>query len=429
MGPAMFRIFNTVIKSILGCALALVSFIPVGGAEANRKETTLYSFCAQSSCADGSIPTAGLIMDSAGSLYGTTFYGGNTGCGDGFGCGTVFKLSSNGSETVLHIFTGGNDGERSTAGLIMDSVGNLYGTTQYGGGTGCGGIGCGTVFEMAPDGTETVLYSFCSAANCADGVNPEAGVIMDNSGNLYGTTNGGGTNCKCGTVFKLATDRTETVLHGFNGGSDGDVPFAGVIMDSAGNLYGTTYYGGSGTGCPNRRGCGTAFMLAPDGTKTVLYAFCSQANCVDGAWPYAGLIIDSSGNLYGTTERGGINGIHCCGVVFRIAPGGTETVLHAFARGRSDGRFPYGALIADQAGNLYGTTSEGGKADDGTVFEVATDGTETVLHSFTGYPTDGSTPHAGAIMDSAGNLYGTTDIGGVTGCAGSGCGTVFRIKP
>jgi uncharacterized repeat protein (TIGR03803 family) len=320
-------------------------------------ETVLYAFTGGS---DGNDPYAGLIRDSAGNLYGTTAFGGAR------HYGTVFELAPDGTETVLHSFTG-SDGADPFAGLIKDKAGNLYGTTEEGGSTSCEGYGCGTVFELAPDGTETVLHAFTGGN---DGDDPIGGLIKDSAGNLYGTTvNGGGTGCGygCGTVFKLAPDGTETVLYAFTGGSDGAGPAAGLIKDSAGNLYGTTE-GGGGTSCNSGYGCGTVFEFAPDGTETVLHAF-TGGN--DGATPFAGLIKDSAGNLYGTTFLGGTYG---GGVVFKVAADGTETVLHAFTV--KNGTNPFAGLIKDSAGNLYGTTSGGGNTSCnapygcGTVFRL-----------------------------------------------------------
>jgi uncharacterized repeat protein (TIGR03803 family) len=232
-------------------------------------------------------------------------------------------------------------------------------------------------------------------------------VIKDSAGNLYGATAGGGTYYQ-GVVFKLAPDGTETVLYNFcsqNNCTDGANPIGGLIRDTAGNLYGTTLSGG------NLSDLGVVFKVAPDGNETVLYSFCSQDNCSDGGYPRAGVIEDQSGNLYGTAEFGG--GLNCdgetCGVIFEIAADGTYTVLHKFSG--VDGGNPIGGLIRDTAGNLYGTTFDGGKYGgyfgDGVVFRLAPDGTERVLHSFAG-GSDGKWPEAGLLEDKAGNLYGAS---------------------
>ena len=380
-------------------------------------ETVLHSFAGG---ADGGHPYAGLIMDASGNLYGTTSSGGAD------AGGTVFKLAPNGSggymESVPHSFTGGSDGGGPYAGLIIDSAGNLYGTTSG------GASGYGTVFKLAPNGsggyTETTLYTFTGGS---DGANSYAGLIMDTSGNLYGTTSGGGSGY--GTVFKLAPNGsggyTETTLHAFTGQPDGANSYAGLIMDTSGNLYGTTYGGGAS-------GNGAVFKLAPNGsggyTESVLYSFAGQP---DGAKPQAGLIIDSAGNLYGTTGAGGSSGYY--GTVFKLAPNGsggyTESVLHSFTGG-SDGAGPYAGLIMDSGGNLYGTTEAGGGSGYwGTVFKLAPNGnggyTESVLHSFAG-GSDGAEPtFAGLINDASGNLYGTTSGGEVS----NDYGTVFKLTP
>jgi uncharacterized repeat protein (TIGR03803 family) len=254
------------------------------------------------------------------------------------------------TETVLHSFTdGSSDGFQATSVLIADSNGNLYGTTQLGGASN-GGV----VFKLAPDGTTyTVLYSFCRLPSCSDGRTPEAGLIADSAGNLYGTTTGGGVSTSlcagCGTVFKLSPGGTETVLHAFTGGSDGGLPMAGLIADSSGNLYGTTAHGGAA-------GQGVVFKLAPGGSETVLHSFTGS----DGATLQPGLVADSSGNLYGMTTQGGASGQ---GVVFKLAPAGTFRLLYSFCGlglPCSDGAQPFAGLFADSSGNLYGTTIGGG---------------------------------------------------------------------
>lgn len=218
----------------------------------NGNETVLYSFTGG---ADGGFPEAGLVLDAAGNLYGTTESGGDTSCGPPSGCGTVFKVDKAGNETVLHAFAGGTDGSTPLAGLVRDAVGDLYGTTVSGGsgGTSCGG--CGTVFKVDRSGTETVLYSF---AGDPDGASPEGGLIQDGEGNLYGTTAGGGANFN-GTVFKLDKTGIETILYNFAGQADGTGPAGTLARDAAGILYGTT----SGGGGINGTEFGTVFMIKP----------------------------------------------------------------------------------------------------------------------------------------------------------------------
>jgi uncharacterized repeat protein (TIGR03803 family) len=351
----------------------------------------LYTFCASGTCTDGENPDGGLIQDAAGNFYGTTNQGGAA------GLGTVFKLDGSGKETVLYSFTGVPDGGNPHAGLIADMEGNLYGTTYAGGaGDHCNsGVGCGTVFEIDATGHETVLYSFCSEGgqNCTDGQVPQAGVIRDGAGNLYGTTRIGGANSG-GTVFKLDSAGHETVLYSFcsvANCADGSNPVAGLIQDADGNLYGASEGGGA-------HGGGTVFKLDSSGHETVLYSFCSEGgkNCTDGNSPGASLIRDGSGSLYGTTISGGANNQ---GTVFKLDATGEETVLFSFDKGG----YPLGTLILDDAGNLYGTTvyDEG----SGTVFEIDTTGQYSLLYAFDA-PFD-SNPSAGVIRNAAGTLYGT----------------------
>ena len=341
--------------------------------------------------AGGRYPSAGVIGDSAGNLYGTTSTGGAQ------NAGVVYKLDNTGHETVLYNFTGGADGSYPQAGVIRDAAGNLYGTTYNGGTTGYG-----VVYKLDTTGHETVLYSFTGGA---DGGYPSAGVVGDSAGNLYGTTFSGGT-ANAGVVFRLDQTGHETVLYSFTGGADGSGPYAGVIRDSAGNLYGTTYYGGAAV-------LGVVYKLDTTGHETVLHAFTGVA---DGSGPQAGVIRDPAGNLYGTTRSAGTAG---GGIVYKLDTTGHETVLYNFTRG-SD---PLAGVIRDSSGNLYGTTANGGTANAGVVYKLDPTGHETVLYSFSG-GADGSSPYAGVIRDSAGNVYGTTNQGGT-----KGTGAVFKITP
>ena len=368
--------------------LALLILGPFLGAALAQTESVLYSFCAQGggNCTDGAIPYAGVVLDQKGNLYGTTAYGGahNNGTSYDAGCGVAFKLTPKGKETVLHTFcsrSGCTDGANPYAGVVLDQKGNLYGTTYNGGNLQNGGV----AFKLTPKGKETVLHTFCSQSDCTDGANP-SGIVFDQKGNLYGTTSGGGA------------------------------------------------YGG-----------GVVFRLTPEGKETVLYNFCARTNCVDGGNPTAGLVIDQRGNLYGTTSLGGAYGSgYCsdvqygCGVVFKLTPEGTETVLHSFcAQGGencTDGAGPYAGVVLDQKGNLYGTTEGGGNLQAGGVaFKVTPEGKETVLYSFCaqGGCTDGDEPDAGLVLDQKGNLYGTTVGGGIESgdCFPQGCGIVFRLTP
>jgi len=335
------------------------------------------------------------------------------------------KTSSGYTYSVLYNFCSAancTDGKTPNAGLIEDAAGNLYGTT-IGGGISSSScqydsqfIGCGTVFKIDIAGHETVLHAFCSVAGCVDGANPTASLIQDAEGNLYGTTYSGGANGG-GTVFKVDNNGNETVLYSFcsaSGCSDGKNPYAGLIRDADGNLYGTTVFGGNSNSSCSASTCGTVFQLDNTNHETVLYPFCSASGCTDGANPYASLLRDAAGNLYGTTYEGGNDIFECsgCGTVFKLDGAGHETVLHAFCTpsvGCADGYGPMDGLIEDAASNLYGTTSGGG-VNDGTVFKLDSSGAETVLYNFCSLwnCADGGQPYAGLIQDAAGNLYGTT---------------------
>ncbi len=399
------------------CVLAISSLI-FTASQAFPQEKILYNFAG--SKIDGGTPEAALIFDSAGNLYGSTFYGNE------YNYGSVFELTPTGTgrwiETVLHVFGGTGDGYYPRQ-LVFDNAGNLYGATEEG-----GVYGQGTVFELSPlvDGTwtETLLHEFGSGH---DGQQPISNLIFDASGNLYGTTNAGGSDGS-GTVFKLTPNArgtwTENILHSFkHDGVDGSGPGVGLIFDTSGNLYGTTVNGGT----LNK---GAVFQLTPTvggkWSETTLYSFGSSK---DGKFPWAGVIFDKAGNLYGTTGEGGdhANG----GTVFQLTPeaGGlwSESILHNFGQSDQDGNYPGGAgLILDTSGNLYGTTNYGGTYAMGTVFELtpAEGGSwaETILHRF-GNGKDGIYPDASLIFDSFGNLYGTTTLGGA-----DGSGTVFEIK-
>jgi uncharacterized repeat protein (TIGR03803 family) len=378
---------------------------------------------------DGAIPKAGLIRGPNGTLFGTTWGGGATNC-DHYGCGVAFKLGPAGNETVLYRFKrgSGGGGANPTGTLVRDAMGNLYGSASSGGGSNCGGNFCGTVFELDRAGKETVLHYFTGA----DGDGPGA-LVRDSSSNLYGTAAGGATygqTCVsngCGTVFEIDANGILSTLHAFKGGPDGDNPEGAVVRDALGNLYGTTAQGG-GTGCGGF-GCGTVFKVDQNHKESVLHIFIGGT---DGSFPFAGLVRDTSGNLYGTTFHGGI--VDCdCGTIFKVDKTGSETILYSFTGG-ADGANPAASLIRDSVGNLYGTTVQGGVAGCnpysgcGVVFKLDALGTETVLYSFTG-GTDGANPATPLTLDSSGNLYGTAELGGEAGCNGSGCGVVFKITP
>jgi len=306
------------------------------------------------------------------------------------GCGVVFKVTPSGTATVLYSFcsqSNCSDGANPQSGLVQASDGNFYGTTEIGGtGTGCFYGTCGTVFKITPQGALTTLYSFCSQSNCVDGFSPSDALVQGNDGNLYGTTFAGGTTgcggVGCGTVFKITLSGVLTTVHRFNG-YDGYWPYAGLVQDTDGLFYGTTLNGGVN----GIDGLGTVFQMTPGGTLTTLYSFCLQTNCPDGEAPYGGLVRASDGNFYGVAEYGGANQF---GTVFKITPTGTFTTLHSFA-GSSDGEYPYAALVQASDGNFYGTTFEGGAHDGGTVFKATPSGAVTTLRNLAGRDGDLST--------------------------------------
>jgi uncharacterized repeat protein (TIGR03803 family) len=384
---------------MLGGSLALALLAPVAGADA-KGFSVLYSFAGYPN--DGGCPAAGLLADEKGDLYGTTLLGGPN------DDGVVFKLARDGIEKVMHSFAGGSDGLDPFAGLIADQNGNLYGTTELGG-AGCSQNGCGTIYKVAPDGSETVLYAFTAKS---DGANPVDSLLADSAGNLDGTALQGGLGY--GTVFQLAPNGTLTTLYTFSE-SDGATPLAALVADAQGNFYSTTHGGGAGYG--------TVFRLAPNGTETVLWDF--NISNEFGTAPLSGTIMDGKGDVYGTTAAGDLQngcGGGGCGVVYEITAKGEFKVLYTF-QGGSDGYLPAARLIADSKGNLYGTTEYGGAGDMDTVFKLSPHGKKTVLHAFTG-ESDGGNPEASLIADKKGNLYRTASTGG----SSCDCGVVFKIS-
>ena len=379
------RPFETRLRALsMALAIVLLSALAAAPAAEAQNFTVLYSF----NGGDGYWPLYGsLVQDSAGNLYGTAEYGGSS------GYGTVVQVTQSGTANVLYNFTGGADGGFPYAGLVL--LGNtLYGTTAYGGSSGCGGYGCGVVFAVdMSTGAETVLYTFTGGA---DGGYPYAGLVQDKAGNLYGTTAYGGAK-SYGTVFKVVPKtQKETVLHSFDDTHGGN-PYSGLTLDATQKvLFGTTLGGGSG-------GAGAVFSLTiKTGTYNVLYNFKGKS---DGGNPWGTLALDPKGNLYGTTEFGGSSGV---GTVFELVPNTKkETVLYSFTGG-ADGAGPVGGVIRDKNGNLYGSTCGGGTYEAGTVFELVK-GTESVLHAFD--YSDGADPVSGLTMDSKGDLYGTATTG------------------
>ena len=378
-------------------------------ANAFAGETILHAF----NGSDGFSPNGGLIFDAAGNLYGTTTGGG------AYSYGTVFEMKPKAgggwTETVLHSFNGnGIDGTNPYSGLVFDASGNLYGTTRSG-----GSDNAGTVFELKPtsSGTwkETVLHSFKN--NGVDGSDVYGTLVLDSSGNLYGTTYRGGSYAN-GTVYELTRGQNgqwkEMVLHNFNS-SDGENPYAGLVLDASGNLYGTTVEGGA-------YGYGAAFELTPEGNgqwnESVIYSFTDL--------PYAPLIVDPAGNLYGVTS--GNDGLLSSGSVFELSPqaGGqwTETLISAtFPIGT-----PFSGVVMDAAGNLYGTTDDTDGVGPGSVFELTRQQNGVwvtkALHYFRYRRPDGSSPSGSLLLDKANNVYGVTSQGG-----SYSSGTVFEITP
>jgi uncharacterized repeat protein (TIGR03803 family) len=393
---------------------------------AQSTETVLHSF---GGAGDGTQPVAGLYMDKTGNLYGTTETGGTGGGCGSLGCGTVFELTPNSggwTETLIYEFRGGYDGQGPMAGLAADEEGNLYGTTSAG-----GHWGVGTVFELTPGSNgwaESVIHSF--SGNGTSGNFPQTGVIIDKLGNLYGTTGSGGTGGACGggcgTVYKLNHSGgrwgIKTLWNFGQNSSDGVFPEAGLTFDKAGNLYGTTFEGLTPI-------YGTVFELkhSQSGwTESILYHF-QGGN--DGGFPQASVTLDEVGDVFGTTLQGGGKGCGGagCGTVFMLTPSGgnwTEKVLHQFGLTKRDGLGPVGSLLFNKKGVLYGTTELGGAAGLGTVFKMrqhAGAWKEAVIYNFDG-PT-GAVPEGGLIRDTAGNLYGTTSTGG------NNFGVVFEDTP
>jgi uncharacterized repeat protein (TIGR03803 family) len=423
--------------TIVAAAVMAAAFAPGDTAQAWTLKT-LHSFCTETNCADGSGPLAGLVMDSAGNLYGTAQFGG------AYDRGVVFQLkrkSGKWAYRVLYHFcaqSGCADGSLPAAALILDTSGRLYGTAETG-----GVFNCGIVFRLTANARRTkwrisTLHDFCAAGN--DGKFPVAGLTYQGAANgslydvaspLYGTSSRGGSQDQ-GAVFALGRPHgkawRETVVHSFcvrTGCADGEAPLGNLIMDGSGNLYGNTSLGGS-------KGSGAVFELSPPvmtrkWKETVLYSFCRLSGCADGERPLGALLMDGTGNLFGTTANPGDQGL-----VYKLVPDGKEsqeTVLYAFCQQPSctDGYTPMAGLIPDGAGNLIGTTAFGGTnpVGAGTVFMLS-ETEHTVLYNFCTSPdcSDGAFPQAPVIMDAAGRLYGTT-----TGGVGNTRGTVFELEP
>lgn len=386
---------------------SLCGFLLLGLSTAVTSPAQTFSNLATFDKTNGAHPDGALVQGFDGNLYGTA-----SDVGAHTPLGRVFQVTPGGTLTRL---SGVGEGYQPAAGIVLGTNGNFYGTTYWGGDTSACMGGCGTVFEVTPAGTVKTLYEF----GRGDGFNVDAGLVELN-GNFYGTTLYGGgasTSCfqGCGSVFEITPNGTLTVLHVFEG-SDGKYPEATLVAGRDGNLYGTTYNGGSNN-------WGTVFKITPTGTLTRLHSFLKH----DGAWPL-GLVLGSDGNFYGITWRGG--GPLDFGTAFKITAGGTFNTLHTFVG--SDGVNPIGTLMQATDGNFYGVTFLGGSNAClgsgyanacGTIFEMTPEGTVTTLHNFAG--TDGELPEGGLAQATDGNLYGTTAGQGAPDCA-ERCGTVFQ---
>lgn len=421
------------LRSAARMALVVLTLATLGWSQSSEK--VIFSFDGD----NGRLPDGGLVADARGNLYGTTFDGGASEYGN------VFELTpvalGTWRETVLYTFNG-TDGAFPESTLVLDSDGNIYGTAQAGGAGQCvsgasGSLGCGVVFKLSKNGDtwqETVLYSF--QPGVSKGTIPVGGVIFDNAGNLYGTTwapgvlgdmvaskagkSPGGSYWGCtlpgcgGTVYKLTPTQNgwqETDIYAFTGGADGAAPLNNLTIDSAGNLYGTTPYGGSGS-C--QYGCGTVFKLSQSNgnwTETVMHSFAGS----DGAAPTGAVVFDQSGNLFSTTSMGGTS--HQ-GTVFELTPNGqqwNESVLHSFTAG-NDGANPYAGVVLDSHGNLYGTAAAAGQQLVGTVYRMSQNGGQwglTVLHTFRRGSNDANSPYGQILFYGRNLLIGTSQGGGI----------------
>jgi uncharacterized repeat protein (TIGR03803 family) len=382
---------------------------------ASAQLTTLASFDKTDGW-DPGWPAAPFVQGTNGNFYGTTAAGGTN------DEGTVFEMSPAGKLLALYSFCsqpGCSDGAGPNAGLMQATNGNLYGTTD-GGGTD----NFGTVFEITAAGKLTTLYRFCSPG-CPDGANPSAGLIQAADGSLYGTTCCGGATGN-GTVYKITTAGVLTTLASFDGANGSQPAFGSLIQGTDGNFYGTTLLGGLYTSCGDSRGCGTIFRMTPAGKLISLYSFCAQPNCTDGDELFGGLVQDADGNLYGTTAVGGVSGY---GTVFELTPTGKLRTLHSFDY--EDGAYPEAALIQGTDGNFYGTISSGGpKFAGGTLFAITPAGTLTTLYNFCSQTNcaDGTGPFESLMQATNGEFYGTTFAGGISSNCIGGCGTAFSLS-
>lgn len=408
--PAVFSSLRFLVLIGLSCAAIATS-------SSAQTLTTLVNFAG----ANGNAPIGSMVQGADGNFYGTTNDGGQVGSVEcyGNGCGTVFKMTPAGTLTTLYFFcsqVGCPDGEYPQASLVIGSDGNLYGTTVGGGiiGGACGQPGCGTVFRITPAGTLTTLHKFCSEPNCADGYSPSGGLLLASDGNLYGATLSGGVDA-FGVLYKIAPDGTFTTFYNFcslQHCADGESSMGNLIQAADGNLYGTTEQGGAANE-------GTVFKITLGGTLATLHSFISN----EGSFPQSGLTQGNDGNFYGAAQAGGITNDVCspagCGTIYKITPGGALTVLHEFTG--ADGSIPISGLVQATNGKLYGGTWWQGPNNCGTLYEVTTSGAFSTVYNFNCY--DGQSPMGAPMQSVDGSVYGTAAGGG-----SSGLGTVFRLN-
>ena len=386
-------------------------------AHAQITESVLYSFCSQISgaaCSDGSGPLGDAIQASDGNLYGTTQTGG------AHNGGSVFALNASGTLTTVYSFCAQAncaDGQQPQSGVIEGADGNLYGTTRLGGASGLG-----TVYRLSRGGALTVLHSFCAQANCADGEWPVSALTADAGGNLYGTAQYGGAH-SAGTLFEISAGAAFTVLHNFCGlalCADGALPASPPLLAANGNAYGTTM------GQPGGKGNGTIYQITPGGAFTTLHSFCAAAGCPDGSAPVGRLVQAANGNIYGATQFGGLHS--SSGTLFSITPAGQFASVYSFCALAScaDGATPHSSPVLGSDGNLYGVTPTGGTHLSGALYGFTSTGTLYDFYQFCGAAncTDGYYPSGSVIQASDGNLYGTTFAGGNAQLAG----TIFAVR-
>jgi uncharacterized repeat protein (TIGR03803 family) len=430
----------------------LVILFCIGGTIAAPAQT--FTVLSDFNGPNGEGPFAPLVQASDNNFYGTATYGGNLTTQIAIsprncyvGCGTIFKMTPPGQMTLLYQFcrtVGCPDGAYPIAGLVQASDGNLYGTTSTGGNANNGG----TVFRMTPQGTLTTLYDFCSQPNCADGKYPAAALVEGSDGNLYGTTELGGTHGEksnicafntppksgCGTVFRLTFAGELTTLYNFCAHAqcaDGYLPSASLIEGPDGNLYGTTTQGG--TNQSGASAAGTAFKITSKGRLTTLYSFCFTGSCTDGISPN-GVVLGTDGNIYGTTLFGG-NPQDSGGTFFQITTAGVLTTLFEFCSSCASGGHPVGVLVQASDGNFYGTTESAGQNQAGAIYSITPSGAETPLYSFCSQRDceDGGYPLTGLVQGSDGKFYGVNPLFGNLACFGwdgdgDGCGTIFSLS-